>query len=143
MPNSKGSFGIPAIASDGIHEIAVTDFSNRMTLSFRRPGGETTTVKVGRHDVRISNPDKPFLPERGLTKGDLVQYYLDVVDCVLPHLRRRPFHMKRFPNGVDGEFFHQKRVPPHPEYVGEQFVSFPSGHTTVFAVVDNAAALAW
>src|SRR6266540_3953825 len=100
-------------------------------------------MKVGRHDVRISNPDKPFFPERGLTKGDLVAYYLDVADCVLPHLRRRLFHMKRFPNGVEGEFFHQKRVPPHPEYVGEQFVRFPSGHTTVFAVVDNRAALAW
>jgi DNA ligase D len=98
---------------------------------------------VGRRDVRISNPDKPFFPERGLTKDDLVRYYVDLADCVLPHLRRRLFHMKRYPNGVEGEFFHQKRVPPHPEYVGEQFVRFPSGHTTVFAVVDNAAALAW
>jgi len=98
---------------------------------------------VGRHEVPLSNPDKIFFPERGLTKGDLVRYYLDVADCALPHLRRRPFHMKRYPNGVDADFFHQKRVPPHPDYVGEQFVSFPSGHTTVFAVVDNAAALAW
>ena len=100
-------------------------------------------MKIGRRDVRISNPDKPFFPARGLTKGDLVQYYLDVAGCALPHLRRRPFHMKRFPNGVDGEFFHQKRVPPHPDFVGEQFVQFPSGHSTVFAVVDNAPALAW
>ncbi|HUH20358.1 MAG TPA: hypothetical protein VLZ09_00695, partial [Gaiellaceae bacterium] len=46
-------------------------------------------------------------------------------------------------NGVEGDFFHQKRVPPHPDYVDEKFVRFPSGHTTVFAVVDNAAALAW
>jgi bifunctional non-homologous end joining protein LigD len=105
--------------------------------------GDTITVKVGRHDVRISNPDKVFFPDRGLTKEDLVRYYLDQAECVLPHLRRRPFHMKRYPHGVDGEFFHQKRVPPHPEYVDEQFVRFPSGHTTVFAVVDNAAALAW
>ena len=100
-------------------------------------------MRVGRRDVKISNPDKVFFPERGLTKGDLVSYYLDVADWVLPHLRRRPFHMKRFPNGVDGDFFHQKRVPAHPEYVGEQFVQFPSGHSTVFAVIDNAAALAW
>ena len=100
-------------------------------------------MRVGRHDVRISNPDKVFFPQRGLTKGDLVGYYLDVAECALPHLRRRPFHMKRYPNGVEGEFFHQKRVPPHPEYVGEKFVEFPSGHSTVFAVVDNAAALAW
>jgi bifunctional non-homologous end joining protein LigD len=101
-------------------------------------------VWLGRHDVPISNPDKVFFPALGLTKGDLVRYYLDVAACALPHLRRRPFHMKRFPNGVDDDFFHQKRVPAnHPDYVGEVHVSFPSGHSTVFAIVDNAAALAW
>jgi bifunctional non-homologous end joining protein LigD len=100
-------------------------------------------MRVDSHDVPVSNPDKLFFPERGLTKGDLVRYYLDVADCALPHLRRRPFHMVRYPNGVESDFFHQKRVPSHPEYVGEQFVRFPSGHTTVFAIIDNTAALAW
>jgi bifunctional non-homologous end joining protein LigD len=101
-------------------------------------------MRIGRHDVAISNPDKVFFPARGLTKGDLVRYYLDVADCALPHLQRRPFHMKRFPDGVDADFFHQKRVPAsHPDYVDEVPVSFPSGHSTVFAVIDNAAALAW
>src|SRR5581483_6643828 len=101
-------------------------------------------MRVGRYDVPISNPDKPFFPERGLTKGDLVAYYAGVADLALPHLRRRPFHMKRYPNGVEGDFFHQKRVPArHPDYVDEIFVRFPSGHSTVFAIVDNAAALAW
>jgi bifunctional non-homologous end joining protein LigD len=52
--------------------------------------------------------------------------------------------MKRFTNGVEGEFFHQKRVPAkHPEFVDEVFVGFPSGHSTVFAIVDNVEALAW
>jgi bifunctional non-homologous end joining protein LigD len=100
-------------------------------------------VKVGRREVTISNPDKLFFPDRGLTKADLVQYYVDLAPCALNHIRRRPFHMKRYPNGVAGDFFHQKRVPPHPDFVGEQFVRFPSGHSTVFAVVDNEAALAW
>jgi len=101
-------------------------------------------VRVGGHDVQVSNPDKIFFPEPGLTKGDLVAYYLGVAELALPHLRRRPFHMKRFPNGVAGEFFHQKRVPAkHPNYVDDVFVQFPSGHSTVFAIVDNAAALAW
>ena len=100
-------------------------------------------MRIGRHDVPISNPEKPFFPQAGLTKGDLVGYYLDVADCALPHLRRRPFHMVRYPNGVDGDFFHQKRVPSHPDYVGEQLVQFPSGHSTVFALIDNAAALGW
>ena len=93
--------------------------------------------------MAVSNPDKVFFPEVALTKGDLVGYYLDVAACALSHLRGRPFHMVRYPNGVGADFFHQKRVPNHPDYVGEQFVRFPSGHTTVFAVVDNAAALAW
>jgi DNA ligase D len=94
--------------------------------------------------MQVSNPDKPFFPERGLTKGDLVAYYRDVAECVLPHLRRRPFHMKRFVNGVNGEFFHQKRVPAnHPDFVDEIFVQFPSGHSTVFAIVDNVDALTW
>jgi DNA ligase D len=100
-------------------------------------------MRVGRHDVPLSNPDKLYFPQVGLTKGDLVSYYLDVADCALPHLRRRPFHMVRYPNGVEGDFFHQKRVPAHPDYIGEQFVQFPSGHSTVFAILDNAAALAW
>src|SRR5262249_6518931 len=101
-------------------------------------------MRVGRNEVKVTNPDKVFFPEPDLTKGDLVAYYVDLAPQILPHLRSRPFHMKRFPNGVEGEFFHQKRVPPHhPDYVGELPVSFPSGHSTVFAVVDNAAALAW
>ena len=100
-------------------------------------------MRVGRHEVKISNPEKLFFPERGLTKADLVQYYVDLAQCALNHIRRRPFHMKRYPNGVEGDYFHQKRVPAHPDYVGEQFVRFPSGHSTIFAVIDNAAALAW
>ena len=101
-------------------------------------------MRVQGKNVAVSNLDKPFFPARGLTKGDLVDYYLAVSKLALPHLRRRPFHMKRFPNGVGEDFFHQKRVPAnHPEYVDDVFVRFPSGHSTVFAVVDNAAALAW
>jgi DNA ligase D len=85
-----------------------------------------------------------YFPAPGITKGELVDYYVSVAACALPHLRRRPFHMKRFPNGVDGEFFHQKRVPKgHPDFVDEVFVQFPSGHSTVFAIVDNVEALAW
>jgi bifunctional non-homologous end joining protein LigD len=100
-------------------------------------------VRVGRHEVQITNPDKVFFPQERLTKGDLVSYYMDVAPCALHHIRRRLFHMKRYPNGVDGDFFHQKRVPPHPDFVGEQFVQFPSGHSTVFAVLDNKSALEW
>src|SRR5580765_4825683 len=133
--------GVPA-AARSTHAPISTSRRTRRVWPSRTPG-YFSSMRVGRNEVRVSNPDKVFFPQRGLTKGDLVRYYLDVAECALPHLRRRPFHMKRYPNGVESDFFHQKRVPPHPEYVGEQFVQFPSGHSTVFAVVDNAAALAW
>ncbi|MBA3841144.1 MAG: hypothetical protein H0X39_00720 [Actinobacteria bacterium] len=101
-------------------------------------------MQIGDHDVPVTNPDKIYFPEVGVTKGDLVAHYVGVAELVLPHLRRRPFHMKRFPNGVDADFFHQKRVPAnHPSFVDEIFVQFPSGHSTVFAILDNPAALAW
>ena len=68
-------------------------------------------MRIGRRDVRLTNLEKVYFPERGLTKGDLVAYYVDVADCVLHHVRRRPMQMKRYPDGVDGFFFYQKRVP--------------------------------
>src|SRR3954468_7534903 len=101
-------------------------------------------MRVGGHDVPVTSLDRMVFPDPGLTKGDLISYYVDVAQHALPHLRRRPFHMVRYRNGVDGDFFHQKRVPAnHPAYVDEVFVQFPSGHSTVFAIVDNPAALAW
>jgi bifunctional non-homologous end joining protein LigD len=101
-------------------------------------------VRVANRDVRISNPDKVFFPRLGLTKGDLVQYYVDVADCLLHHVRRRPMQMKRYPDGVDGFFFYQKRVPePHPAWLETVHIRFPSGRTADFPVCNDAAALAW
>jgi DNA ligase D-like protein (predicted polymerase) len=101
-------------------------------------------MRVGRREVSFSNPDKIFFPRRGLTKGDLVSYYLDVADCVLNHVSRRPMQMKRYPNGVDGDFFYQKRIPvPHPDWLETVHIRFPSGRTADFPVANSAAALAW
>jgi bifunctional non-homologous end joining protein LigD len=101
-------------------------------------------VRVGRREVSFSNPSKVFFPRSGLTKGDLVAYYLDVAECVLNHVSRRPMQMKRYPNGVDGEFFYQKRVPvPHPDWLETVHIRFPSGRSADFPVVNEPAALAW
>jgi bifunctional non-homologous end joining protein LigD len=64
-------------------------------------------MRIGRRDVRLTNLDKIFFPGPGLTKGDLIAYYVDVADCVLHHVRRRPMQMKRYPDGVEGFFFYQ------------------------------------
>jgi DNA ligase D len=101
-------------------------------------------MRVGRREVSFSNPDKVFFPERGLTKGDLVRYYLDVADCVLNHVSNRPMQMLRYPDGVDGFRFYQKRVPvPHPDWLETVHIKFPSGRTADFPVCNSAAALAW
>ena len=101
-------------------------------------------MRIGRRDVRLTNLDKAYFPERGLTKGDLVSYYVDVADCVLHHVRRRPMQMKRYPDGVDGFFFYQKRVPePHPDWLDTVRIDFPSGRHAYFPVVADAAGLAW
>ena len=102
-------------------------------------------MRIGRRDVALTNLDKVFFPERGLTKGDLVRYYLDVAPHVLHHVRRRPMQMKRYPNGVEADFFYQKRVPvPHPEWLETVHIRFPRhGRTADFPVVTDAASLAW
>src|ERR671924_429169 len=66
-------------------------------------------------EVAVTNQEKVLFPQSGLTKGDLVRYYVDIAPAVLHHVRKRPMQMKRYPNGVDADFFYQKRVPnPHP-----------------------------
>jgi DNA ligase D len=101
-------------------------------------------MRVGSREVRFSNSDKVFFPEPGLTKGDLVRYYLDVAPCLLHHVRNRPMQMLRYPDGVDGFRFYQKRVPvPHPDWLETVHIQFPSGRTTDFPVCQDAAALAW
>ena len=62
-------------------------------------------VEIDGREVAVTNETKVFFPQRGLTKGDLVRYYLDLAPCVLNHVRRRPMLMKRYPNGADEEFF--------------------------------------
>src|ERR671914_2944430 len=98
-------------------------------------------MRIGRRDVALTNLDKLFFPEVGLTKGALVRYYVDLAPCVLHHVARRPLHMKRYPHGVEGEFFHQKRVPvPHPEWLETAHIVFPRhGRTADFPVVNDAA----
>jgi bifunctional non-homologous end joining protein LigD len=101
-------------------------------------------VRIGRRDVKLTNLDKVFFPDHGLTKGDLIHYYLDVAPHVLHHVRNRPMQMKRYPNGVAGEFFYQKRVPvPHPDWLETVHIKFPSGRTADFPVCQDAASLAW
>src|SRR5206468_1785139 len=80
-------------------------------------------MRVGEREVAVTNLEKVFFPACGLTKGDLIQYYADIAPYALNHVERRPMQMKRHPNGVDGDFFYQKRVPKPPSYAKTSGVS--------------------
>ena len=106
--------------------------------------GEHTIVEVCGREVRVSNPGKVFFPERGITKLDLVNYYLECEQAVVLHLRERPTVMRRWVNGVEGEPFFQKRVPDSaPEWLQTATVTFPSGRHARELVPNDAAHLVW
>ena len=105
---------------------------------------DAVTRQVDGREVKISNPEKVFFSERGITKLGLVDYYLAVAKGALCGIAARPMALKRYPNGAAGEFFFQKRAPfPRPHWIETARISFPSGRTADEIVVNDAAALAW
>ncbi|HKX47275.1 MAG TPA: DNA ligase D [Gaiellaceae bacterium] len=105
-------------------------------------------VKRGRRELRFSNLDKPFWPELGITKGDLIAYYRDVAEVLVPHLRGRPFTMKRYPDGWQGKNFFQKNAPSHmPGWIERtsQPASTREGEKKLidYAIVNDDLALMW
>jgi bifunctional non-homologous end joining protein LigD len=102
------------------------------------------TIEVCGRELRVSSPSKPFFPERGLTKLDLVNYYVECAPAVIRGLRERPTVMKRWVDGVAGEPFFQKRVPQSaPEWIETATVTFPSGRSARELVPNDAAHLVW
>jgi bifunctional non-homologous end joining protein LigD len=99
---------------------------------------------VDRHQITISNPDKVLFPDDGITKGDLVDYYERIAERMLPHVRDRPLHMNRFPDGIGGVAIQQKRVPDSfPPWIKRATVDRHQGGTITHAVIDNAATLVY
>jgi DNA ligase D len=106
--------------------------------------GEPVIVEASGQEVRVSNPSKPFFPEVGLTKIDLVNYYVACEQAVVRHLCERPTVMKRWVDGVEGKPFFQKRVPDGaPEWLQTATVTFPSGRHARELVPNDAAHLVW
>jgi bifunctional non-homologous end joining protein LigD len=84
----------------------------------RREEPLATEIRKGRRVVKLSNLDKPFWPEEGITKGDLLRYYREIAPVVVPHLKGRPFTLKRYPDGAFGKSFFQKDAPKHmPDWI--------------------------
>jgi DNA ligase D-like protein (predicted polymerase) len=104
----------------------------------------TESLEIDGRRLSVTNPEKVFFPRLGLTKMDLVRYFLAVAQGALTGCRDRPTLLKRHPNGVDGDFFYQKRVPKiRPDWIETVTVAFPSGRTAEFIAVQDAAHLIW
>ncbi|MGN8025921.1 DNA polymerase domain-containing protein [Microbacterium sp. 22242] len=106
-------------------------------------GRSETFVDIEGLPVRVSHPDKVVFPQAGITKLDIVAYYLAVADGALRGAGGRPMVLKRFVKGIDAEPFFQKRVGDHPDYIGTAVLRYASGRTAEEAVVTDAAGLAW
>jgi bifunctional non-homologous end joining protein LigD len=101
-------------------------------------------LTIAGQEVSISNPNKVLFPQAGYKKLDLVRYYLAVADGALRGAGGRPNVLVRYPNGIDGEYFYQKRAPQaRPSWIEVVSLSFPSGRTAEEVVPRDAASLAW
>ena len=107
-------------------------------------------IRKGKRVLSLSNLDKVFFPDDGITKGDLLAYYRAVAPVLLPHIKDRPFTMKRYPNGIDGGFFFQKDAPKHmPEWIATRAFEAstreaPRTRKTIrFPLVNDELALLW
>ncbi|HEV7767647.1 MAG TPA: non-homologous end-joining DNA ligase [Thermoanaerobaculia bacterium] len=101
-------------------------------------------LKFGEKEVRLTNLRKPFWKKLGITKRDLLQYYADVSQWLLPHIRDRAMVMKRYPNGAEGDFFYMKRAPePRPEWIEICTIDHGSAGIIDFPMVQDLPSLLW
>jgi len=105
---------------------------------------DNVILSVDRKEVRLTNLRKIFWQELGLTKGDLLQYYADVSEVLLPHIRDRAMVMKRYPHGAAGAFFFMKRAPtPRPPWIEICSIDHGSEKVIDFPMIQDRAALLW
>jgi bifunctional non-homologous end joining protein LigD len=107
-------------------------------------GSLPTRVRVEDREVPVTNLDKVLFPDTGFTKGQLIDYYARISPAMLPHVADRPLTMKRFPDGVDGKFFFEKRIPSHaPRWVKTATVPSERQGEITYAVVGDLPSLVW
>ena len=104
-----------------------------------------TEVEIGGRKLKLSNLDKVLFPKAGFTKGQVIDYYARIAPVVLPHLKNRALTLKRYPNGVEGPFFYEKRCPPYrPPWVKTQPVWSEGNNANIdFCLANDLPTLIW
>lgn len=107
------------------------------------PAAKRLEVEIDGHVLSLSNLTKVMYPQAGFTKGQVIDFYTRIAPAVLPHLRGRPLTLKRYPDGVEGEFFYEKNCPRHrPDWVRTAPVRLAS-KTIDFCLADDLPTLVW
>jgi bifunctional non-homologous end joining protein LigD len=103
-----------------------------------------STLDVDGVDVEVSNLDKVLYPKTGFTKGQIIDYYVRISEVLLPHLKARPITLKRYPDGVEGFFFYEKKCPAHrPGWVKTTKVAKTEGGEINYCVIADLPSLVW
>ena len=103
-----------------------------------------TEMDVGGTRMKVSNLDKVLYPKSGFTKGQVIDYYIRISHDLLPHLKNRPITLKRYPDGVEGFFFYEKRCPPHrPDWVKTAKVTGGKAGDIDYCMMNDLPALVW
>jgi bifunctional non-homologous end joining protein LigD len=102
-------------------------------------------IEVDGRTLKLTNREKLMYPRAGFTKGDLIDYYATVGPVLLPHLTGRPLTLKRYPDGVEGEYFYEKRCPPHrPDWVKTAAIVSERGRGTIdYCLAEDLPTLIW
>jgi bifunctional non-homologous end joining protein LigD len=109
-----------------------------------RDAPNVVVTPVPGHRVQLTNLDKVYFPAAGFTKGDLLQYYADVAPLIVPYVADRAMVLKRYPGGIDQDFFYMKRTPKGaPEWLRRCPIEHGSGSVIDFPVIDDLAGLLW
>lgn len=109
------------------------------------PRRTTQALNVSGREVPVSNLDKVFYPSVGFTKAQIIDYYIRISPVLLPHLKDRPLTLKRYPEGVSGSFFYEKRCPPYrPEWVKTAPVWSDQNESEIhYCLANNLPSLVW
>jgi bifunctional non-homologous end joining protein LigD len=128
-----------------VHRGSAKRLASRAVPKVKLPKTETTVdVEIGDRIVKLTNLNKLFWPKLGVTKRDLIQYYIDVAPALLPHLTERAMVMTRYPNGAHSEFFFMKRAPtPRPKWIDICSIEHSSGNVIDFPMIQDLPSLMW
>jgi bifunctional non-homologous end joining protein LigD len=121
------------------------DASASLTASAEPTAKNKYRLQVGERELAVSNLDKVLYPATGFTKGDLIDAYADLAEVLLPHLRGRPVTLKRYPDGVEGKFFYEKRSPKHrPDWVATARLPSDSAKGEIdYTLIEDLPTLVW